>query len=81
MNTDDLISVQEAARIIGRDQSRVRRYLAAGQLAGRNFGRVWLVSRKAAEAFRRPEMGRPPRAPQTKCLTSVRKRTSRKNRT
>lgn len=49
----ELLSVTEAAAIIGVTGARVRQMLDAGQLEGAKAGATWVVPRAAAEA-RRP---------------------------
>jgi len=63
--SNDLISVVEAAKVIGTDPSQVRRYIRSGLLpatpvsgVGRPTAR-YLVRRQHAEAFERPPRGYP----------------------
>lgn len=47
------LSVAEAARLIGRSESSVRRMCASGRLPARRVGaRSWLVPRASVDAYR-----------------------------
>lgn len=57
-----LLTVTEAAQLIGCTEGYVRRLLIEGKLKGRKFGqKVWMVERDAADEFRDalPSTGRP----------------------
>lgn len=62
MNTESIVTVEGAARIIGITPGRVRQLLLCGDLEGTKMSeRVWIVSRKAAENMAKvqPATGRP----------------------
>ena len=40
---EDMVSVREAARRLGRSEEQVRRYLRAGLLDGRRIGGQWFI--------------------------------------
>jgi len=44
---DDNITVQEAARRLGRSIEQVRRYLREGKLAGKRVGQQWFIPESA----------------------------------
>lgn len=46
------VSVKVAAAELGRDPKQVRNYLHAGQLDGRQKGKLWQVSRASLDAFK-----------------------------
>lgn len=48
---DDLITVSEAARLKGVNESSVRKAIKSGRLAGRKVGPVHLVSRQEVRAW------------------------------
>ncbi len=56
---DDYCTTQEAGKIIGVDQSQVRRYCAAGLLDGDMSTGRWLIPRQSAKDFRRRPPGNP----------------------
>ena len=62
MNTNEILSTNEAADVIGCTGRRVLQLLDEGTLAGQRLnGRAWIVYRKSAEkiAAVRHERGRP----------------------
>ena len=46
-----LITVGDAAKLLGRSTEQVRRYLREGELPGRRLGGQWFIDRADAEAF------------------------------
>jgi len=58
---DLVVSVDEAAEIVGVSPRRIRELLEAGEIDGRQTSKgVWLVSRASAQSFeRRPRGPRP----------------------
>ena len=52
-NDDDLMTVAETAKLLGRSTEQVRRYLREGDLPGRRLGGQWFVDRGDAETFAR----------------------------
>lgn len=47
-----VVSVEEAATIIGCNESRVRQLLGSGDLSGQKLNaRAWVVSRESAERY------------------------------
>lgn len=55
----DPISVQEAAKLLGVNESQVRRYIYAGLLPARDLGKQWLLDRGDVMNFVRPKPGNP----------------------
>ncbi len=53
MSQDPHVSVQEAARSLGRSTEQVRRYLREGRLSGRRIGGQWFIDRTELEDFQR----------------------------
>lgn len=49
IDAPSMVSVPDAAALLGVSPQRVRQLLAADQLAGRKVGRDWLVSRAAVQ--------------------------------
>jgi len=49
--TDDWITTDEAAEIIGVSSHQVRHLLRSDTLRGKRFGRSWMVERRSAEAY------------------------------
>jgi excisionase family DNA binding protein len=47
----DWITTDEAAEIVGVTAHQIRHLLRNNILAGKRFGRSWMVDRKAAEAY------------------------------
>lgn len=58
---EELISVASAAERLGLSAASVRNHVASGALAGRHYGRMWLVDPDSVERFdrSRPPRGRP----------------------
>lgn len=50
-NFDDLLTPDEAAAILGRDVSLVRRYCREGRIRAVKPGRDWLISKDALQEF------------------------------
>ena len=48
----DLLSLADASGLLGISNERVRQLVVSGQLPGRRFGNVWVVSRDAIDARR-----------------------------
>src|SRR5689334_17427510 len=57
-NPTDLLSVAQAAAIIGLDESQVRRYCRAGRLPADQISGAWVIRRADAEAFKPEPRGR-----------------------
>jgi len=49
---DDIISVEDAARLIGISPQAVREALRSGKIIGKRLGRPWAVSQKSALAYK-----------------------------
>lgn len=47
------LSVQEAARLLGRSTEQVRRYLREGKLDGSRIGGQWFIDQAGLESFQR----------------------------
>lgn len=61
--TLDLLTVAQAAQLLGVDHSTVCRWITDGRLqAIRPGARAYLIHRSAVESFTRPVAGRPPSA-------------------
>lgn len=58
---DEPLSVKDAAEIIGVSERRVRQFCAAGKLGKRVGPRMFVITRREAEAFAKIE--RPPGNP------------------
>jgi excisionase family DNA binding protein len=50
---DDFVTVNEAARRLGRSIEQVRRYLREGRLRGRRIGQQWFIEEEALAGWRR----------------------------
>jgi hypothetical protein len=59
---EDVISVDEAAAIVGIKAVMMRRHLTAGRVVGKQLGGTWAVWRPSAEVFAKVErpVGRRP---------------------
>ncbi len=55
MGDNDIVTVQEVARELGRSIEQIRRYLREGKLSGRKLGQQWFVERRALERFKAPD--------------------------
>ncbi len=66
---DDMLTVTEAARILGIGARNVRRYIGEERLKARRIGNYWVLRRGDVEAFakqpRPPSVHRTPRTPKT----------------
>lgn len=51
MENGNLLTVADAARLLGRSTEQVRRYLREGRLAGRRIGGQWFIEREALQEF------------------------------
>ncbi len=51
--SDDLVTVAEASKILGRSIEQVRRYLREGKLPGKRIGGQWFVERDVLVAHKR----------------------------
>ena len=49
--SQDLVSVAETAKRLGRSTEQVRRYLREGRLSGRRVGGQWFIETRAVAAF------------------------------
>jgi len=60
--TEDLITTEEAAKILGVTPAYIRRLCARRTLGGKRYGRDWLMTRKSVMEFAATERkpGRPP---------------------
>jgi len=53
------VTIDRAAKTLGKDQSQVRRYVRAGLLPARKVGgKVWLLDAAAVDNFVPPPVGR-----------------------
>jgi len=50
---EGMVTVQEAARILGRSIEQVRRYLREGRLPGWRIGHQWFIEAEALSAWSR----------------------------
>ncbi len=75
MAPEEMITVQEAARRLGRSIEQVRRYLREGKLRGERIGRQWFIDEASLASlpirYRRQE----PRLHQIREPTAVMERT------
>jgi len=51
--SDDMVTVAEASKILGRSIEQVRRYLREGKLPGQRIGGQWFIDRNALVAQKR----------------------------
>ena len=58
MKPNQLLSVAEAAAVIGIDGSQVRRYCRSGKLPASQISGTWVIRRADAEAFKPEPRGR-----------------------
>jgi excisionase family DNA binding protein len=59
---EEMLTLTEAAELIGLDSSGLRRAILAGKLPATKFGKTWIVSREDVErwnAEQRKPVGRP----------------------
>ncbi len=56
---DNILTVQQTAKLIGVHHSQVHRYIRRGDLAAQMVAGRLLVRRIDAKRFKRPKMGRP----------------------
>lgn len=61
----DLLTVNEAAALLGYDASFVRRLLETGKLPGQRFGWMWQIERAAVEAWQASHAGQMKRGRRT----------------
>ncbi|HEY94100.1 MAG TPA: helix-turn-helix domain-containing protein [Dehalococcoidia bacterium] len=54
---NDVYSVDEAAKILGLENSYVRRLLAKGEIKGKKLGRDWVILNLDYQRKRRPKGG------------------------
>jgi hypothetical protein len=61
VGSDDMLSVEEAAGLLGLDAASVRRHCRRGTLPARLLGAngPWVIRRGAVAAFKAPPAGRP----------------------
>ncbi len=57
-----LMTVSQVAELRGKTASRIRQLVSSGEMPGRQFGKVWLIHRRHAEAFVFKPRGRVPKA-------------------
>lgn len=58
-NPDELLTTEEAARILGKSVQVVRQHARKGNLPGKMIGRDWVFRRGDVEAFTPAPRGRP----------------------
>lgn len=58
-NIPGYVTASEAARIIGVDESQVRRYCIDEKLPATKVGQQWMIRESDAKKFKRPPMGNP----------------------
>lgn len=49
--SDDMVTVAEASKILGRSIEQVRRYLREGKLPGQRIGGPWFIERDALKSL------------------------------
>lgn len=47
----ELITAQQAAAMLGIDETLVRRYCRVGRIKADKFGRAWMIAREDVEEF------------------------------
>jgi len=57
IDTEGLLTVDQAAKRLGRSTEQVRRYLREGKLRGRRIGNQWFIDEDALEQFGKPRKG------------------------
>jgi hypothetical protein len=62
-NMDEIITLAEAAELLGRSPSTLRNQVKAGRLDGRLIGKTYVTTRAAVERYRREHLGRLGRPP------------------
>lgn len=62
VRTERLLSVAQAAAILGRDPTWVRRLIRRGELPAERLGPFWLLPETPVRAYRPRSSGRPRRA-------------------
>jgi excisionase family DNA binding protein len=64
---EELLTVQEVAKELGRSEKRVREYCREGRL-GHKVGRQWIITRTELEAFKKvPRIHGAPRSDDQEC--------------
>lgn len=56
----DLLSVVEAAALLGVTDARIRQYISEGRLQAQKVGHAYVLRRGDAEKFKPQKHGRPP---------------------
>jgi excisionase family DNA binding protein len=57
-----LLSVTEAARLLGISRQRIHGLISAGRIEGHQYGNAYLVERSSVARYRANPPGRPPKA-------------------
>lgn len=58
MNLDDVVSLADAAVILGIDPSGLRAQAAAGRIEAKLVGKTWITTRQEVERYRDERLGR-----------------------
>jgi excisionase family DNA binding protein len=59
--SEKILTTEQASKILGVTQTRVRAMIAAGQLPSEKFGRVHMIKESDLKALRERKPGRPPK--------------------
>lgn len=60
---DEVLSLEQAARLLNRSPSTLRHQAKAGHLDARRVGRTWLTTRSELRRYRQAQLGQPGRRP------------------
>lgn len=63
MDDLDILTLAEAAELLGRSPVTLRAQVAAGRLRARLIGKTWITTRDEVERYRRESLGQPGRPP------------------
>jgi hypothetical protein len=58
---DDIVTLKDAARLLGISPSTLRHQARAGRMRARLIGKTWVATRDEIERYRRANLGRPGR--------------------
>jgi len=61
---DDLLTAQQAGKILGVNASRVRQFILEGRLPACKFANAWMIKARDLEKVKDRKPGRPKKTPQ-----------------
>jgi len=64
---ENLLTTQQASKILGVNPSRVRQFILEGRLPAIKFGRDWIISKDDLNKVANRKAGRPKKTSQTRC--------------